>query len=184
MPVTENDLWRAVARFAEGVTIVAACSRTGEPRGMTVSAFLFVSFEPPLILISLADTVPTLATVLQRRAFGISILRVDQQHLSDRFAGEEEGRFDDVPYQAGPSGAVTLTGAIGTLECSLQQQLSLGDHTVLVGKVQAAEFREGRPLLYYRGKYGSFHTLTQSRTARWPADEEEPTIGEHIAYWH
>jgi len=183
MAVTEDELRRAMARFAAGVTIVAAAEPNGQPRGMTVSAFLFISFEPPLILISVATGVPTLEAILQRRAFGVSILGVDQQQLSDRFAGEEEGRFDHAPHQALRSGAVIMGGAIATLDCSFEQQLTLGDHAVLIGKVQAATFREGRPLLYYRGKYGSFHTLTASRTARWPA-EEEPGITEHAAYWH
>lgn len=183
MAVTENDLRRAVARFAGGVTIVAVAGDDGQPRGMTVSAFMFVSFAPALILVSLASGVPTAEAVRQRGLFGVSILGVDQQQLSDRFAGEEEDRFDGVSHQVLASGAITMGGAIGSLECRVQQETQLGDHTLVAGEVQGAAFREGRPLLYYRGKYGSFHTLTTSRTARWPADEE-PTITDHVAYWH
>lgn len=183
MELTESDLRRAVARFAGGVTIVAAAPKKGQPRGMTVSAFMFLSFEPPLVLVSLATAAPALASVRKRGAFGISILSVDQQTLSDRFAGEEEGRFVGVAHQVLASGAVTIGGALATLECAHEQELQLGDHTVVIGRVQAATFREGRPLLYYRGKYGSFHTLTASRRARWPADEE-PATADHFAYWH
>ncbi|MBV8085090.1 MAG: flavin reductase family protein, partial [Chloroflexi bacterium] len=146
-PVTESDLRRAVARFAAGVTIVASQEPDGQPRGMTVSAFLFVSFEPPLILVSMLKGVPTLDTIERRRAFGVSILGVDQQQLSDRFAGDEEGRFEHVAHDVSASGAVTLPGAIATLECRVQQWVQLGDHLLLVGEVQAATFREGRPLL-------------------------------------
>lgn len=181
--VTESDLRRAVARFAAGVTIVGAAGSAGEPRAMTVSAFLFISFQPALVLVSLASGVPTVDAVLQRSAFGVSILGVDQQRLSDRFAGDEEGRFDHVPHLIGPNGGVTIEGAIGTLECTLERQLDLGDHTVLVGEVHAATFREGRPLLYYRGKYGSFHSVSESHVPHWPADEEL-TIADHAAYWH
>jgi len=181
--VTESDLRRAVARFAAGVTIVGTVDPDGQPRGMTVSAFLFISFDPALILASVADAVPTLEAIRQRSAFGVSILGVDQQQLSDRFAGEEDGRFEHVGYDAGPDGAIALHGAIGTLECRLERELILGDHVVLVGLVQAASFHEGRPLLYYRGKYGSFHSLSESHVPRWPADEEL-TIADHAAYWH
>ena len=180
--VTESDLRRAVARFAAGVTIVGALDAAGEPRAMTVSAFLFISFEPPLILVSLASGVPTVTAVLERSAFGVSILGVDQQRLSDRFAGEEEGRFEHVLHEAGATGAVTLDGAIARLECTLERHIDLGDHTVVVGEVHAATFREGRPLLYYRGKYGSFHSVSESRVPHWPADEEL-TIADHAAYW-
>jgi flavin reductase (DIM6/NTAB) family NADH-FMN oxidoreductase RutF len=150
---------------------------------MTVSAFLFLSFEPALILVSLATGTPTLATVRRRGTFGVSVLGVDQQALSDRFAGEEDGRFDGVAYQVLPGGAVMMGGAVACLECSTQHELVLGDHAVVVGQVQSATFREGRPLLYYRGKYGAFHTLTASRTARWPADEE-PSGVDQFSYWH
>jgi flavin reductase (DIM6/NTAB) family NADH-FMN oxidoreductase RutF len=183
MAVNESDLRRAVARFAAGVTIVAAVDAKRQPRGMTVSAFLFVSFEPPLIVVSVATGVPTLAAIQRRHTFGVSILAVDQQALSDRFASEEEGRFEQVAHEVLPSGAVTLGGALASLDCALQQELPLGDHTILVGKVEGATFREGRPLLYYRGKYGSFHTLTASRSASW-LTEEEPSITEQAAYWH
>jgi flavin reductase (DIM6/NTAB) family NADH-FMN oxidoreductase RutF len=183
MALTESDLRRAVARFAGGVTIVAATDQKGEPRGMTVSAFMFVSFEPALILVSLASGVPAADAVRYRRFFGVSILGVDQQQLSDRFAGQEEGRFDGTPHEILASGAIGMGGALATLDCRVEQEIELGDHTLVTGIVQGATFREGRPLLYYRGKYGSFHTLTASRTARWPADEE-PTITDHIAYWH
>ncbi|HLG71452.1 MAG TPA: flavin reductase family protein [Chloroflexota bacterium] len=183
MPLSESDLRRAVARFAAGVTIVAAAPAEGEPRGMTVSAFMFLSFEPALILVSLASGTPTLAALQERAGFGVSILSVDQQTLSDRFAGEEEGRFENVAHAVLPSGAVTIGGALATLECRHEREFPLGDHTIVVGHVEAATFREGRPLLYYRGKYGSFHTLTASRTARWPADED-PSAAEQFAYWH
>ncbi|MBV9120261.1 MAG: flavin reductase family protein [Chloroflexi bacterium] len=181
--VSESDLRRAVARFAAGVTIVAAVDSDGQPRGMTVSAFLFVSFDPPLIVVSVAAGVPTLDAVRRRRAFGVSVLGVDQQRLSDRFAGDEEGRFEHVQFEAGEQGPVTLHGAIGTLECVLEREIELGDHLLLVGRVEAATFREGRPLLYYRGKYGSFHSLSESHVPHWPA-EEELTIADHAAYWH
>ena len=181
--ITESDLRRAVARFAAGVTIVATRDTSDEPRGMTVSAFLFVSFEPPLILVSVLCGVPSLEAIQRRGAFGVSILGIDQQQLSDRFAGDEEGRFDRVAYTTADSGAITLPGAIGTLDCKLQQRLELGDHVLLVGEVQAANFREGRPLLYYRGKYGSFHSLSESHVPHWPADEEL-TLADHAAYWH
>ena len=183
MALSESELRRAVARFAEGVTIVAAAGEDGQPRGMTVSAFLFVSFEPPLIVVSVASGVPTLAAIHKQRAFGVSILAVDQQALSDRFAGAEEGRFEGVAHDVLASGAVTIGGVLASLECRVQRELPLGDHSLLVGRVRGAAFREGRPLLYYRGKYGSFHTLTASRSAPWLGDEE-PSIAEHAAYWH
>ena len=183
MAVTESDLRRAVARFAAGVTIVGSTGTDGQPRGMTVSAFLFVSFEPALIVVSLLNAVPTLEAALHSQAFGVSILHIDQQALSDRFAGDEEGRFENLRYDVGEGGAITLPGAVATLVCGLERAVALGDHTLLVGLVGSAAFKEGQPLLYYRGSYGSFHSLSASHMARWPA-EEDVDIVHQAAYWH
>lgn len=185
MAVTESDLRRAVARFAAGVTIVGSTDAEGQPRGMTVSAFLFVSFEPALIVVSLLNGVPTLDAALHSEAFGVSILHVDQQALSDRFAGEEEGRFENLRYEAGQEGEITLPGAVAMLDCGLDRAIALGDHTLLVGLVHSAAFKEGPPLLYYRGSYGSFHSLSASHMARWPAEEDvDVDIVHQAAYWH
>ncbi len=39
------------------------------------------------------------------------------------------------------------------IECNIVNHLDGGDHTIVVGEVQATHVREGKPLLYFRGGY-------------------------------
>jgi len=39
------------------------------------------------------------------------------------------------------------------LECTITQRIDAGDHTVFIARLDRAEPRHGRPLLYYRGGY-------------------------------
>ncbi|MDP6482793.1 MAG: flavin reductase family protein, partial [Nitrospinota bacterium] len=51
MPVSGDDLRRAMGRFATGVTVVTAGG--DEPAGLTANAVTSLSLDPPLILFAL-----------------------------------------------------------------------------------------------------------------------------------
>jgi len=39
------------------------------------------------------------------------------------------------------------------VECRILEIIAGGDHTMFLGQVEAADARDGEPLLYYRGAY-------------------------------
>ena len=43
--------------------------------------------------------------------------------------------------------------ALAVVECRIVELLAGGDHTIVVGQVEATRVREGKPLLYFRGGY-------------------------------
>jgi flavin reductase (DIM6/NTAB) family NADH-FMN oxidoreductase RutF len=92
--------------------------------------------------------------LIAHRRFGVSILSSDQEAYSRRFAADPDtGRFDGIAYTRGDSGVVLLDNALAHLECSVVHHYDAGDHTIFIAKVERAEPRQGRPLLYYRGGY-------------------------------
>ena len=151
----DADTFRSVlGRFASGITIVTA--RDGEERdyGMTVSAFCSVSLTPPLVLVCVDHAASSHRTLLEAEHFGISILAAHQEPLSRRFSGaDEDKRFDGVGYTRGLTGAALLDDALAHIECTRVAQYDAGDHTVVIGEVEAAVAHGHRPLLYYRGGY-------------------------------
>ena len=82
------------------------------------------------------------------------MLAQDQEFVSRRFASSEPDQFREIGYREGTSGSPLIAGAIATVECRITELLPGGDHTIIVGTVEATTVAEGKPLLYFRGGYG------------------------------
>lgn len=139
-----------LGRFATGVTIVTAL-QNGKPHGMTANAFVSVSLEPPLVLISLDNRSHMHRILSVAEMFGVSVLAEDQRALSDHFAGRAvEGLHVRFVSRAG---AMLVEGAIASFVVRVSDIYPAGDHTLYVGSVEHFEHREDKPLLFYGGKY-------------------------------
>src|ERR671921_970489 len=83
-------LRRTLGMFATGVTVIT--TREGDKvHGMTANAFMSVSLEPPLVLISVDRRTKMCTLLHEGRTYGVSVLCESQSHLSDRFAGRPGG---------------------------------------------------------------------------------------------
>jgi flavin reductase (DIM6/NTAB) family NADH-FMN oxidoreductase RutF len=168
-PVDPDTFKNALSRFAAGVVVVTA-RETGETSdtpasddvGMTATAFLSVSLDPPLVLVSLRHLARMRAVLDAQPLWAVSLLSQSQRHVAGRFAipGRVSDRlmFADVPHRRGPvSGAPLVGGALATLECRTHKIVEAGDHSLVIGEVLAAELPspEGLPLLHFRGRYRS-----------------------------
>ncbi len=151
----DPDSFRAVlGRFATGVTVVTSCDDGGLAHGMTATAFCSVSLEPPLVLVCI-DRTASMHDLLQRdHPFAVNVLSAGQEALSRRFAsGDPPNRFDGLGYHGGQTGVPILDDVVAWLEARVTARHEAGDHTIVVGRVELAETRHERPLLYYRGGY-------------------------------
>ena len=84
------------------------------------------------------------------------MLGADQVELCGQLAGKGD-RFAGVDYTLSARGAPLLAGALVTFECRLADTADAGDHLFVMGLVEAMTVqREGAPMLFYRGRYGSF----------------------------
>lgn len=154
MAVDEQQFKDALGRFASGVTVVTVAD--GDERtGLTVSAFSSLSLEPPYILICINNASSALALLERTKQFAVSILSAEQSDISNRFASHTEDKFDGIKYHLGQSGLPVLDDALVTLECALVNTFPGGDHTIYIGRVDAATVDSSKsPLLYFHGKYG------------------------------
>jgi flavin reductase (DIM6/NTAB) family NADH-FMN oxidoreductase RutF len=141
------------ARFTTGITVVTVLDERGHPHGMTVNSFSSVSLDPPLVLVSIDLRNAILGHFLTSRYFAINILAEHQQHLSRRFSSTSENRFLDVEWHKGETEVPLLDRVLAHLECAVAQTFEAGDHTVLLGEVLFAGYREGRPLVYFGSSY-------------------------------
>jgi flavin reductase (DIM6/NTAB) family NADH-FMN oxidoreductase RutF len=156
MPIDKNELRRIMGHFATGVTVITTISQNGTPYGLTANAFMSVSLEPPLLLISVDKKAESYPYFEQTRQFTVNILRDDQEGLSRRFAVSGGNKFEGVAYHRGANDVPILDDTLAHVECRLYAAHDGGDHTLYLGEILEAETREGRPLLFYRGGYRAF----------------------------
>jgi len=153
MPIDKQEFRRVLGHFAAGVTIVTTVGDDARPFGLTATAFTSVSLEPPLVLVCVdkrSDSHPHFHT---SRVFAVNFLAHDHEHLSRRFAVSGGDKFGDLSMRTGVTGAPILADALGHLECRTVEIIDAGDHTIFLGQVEAADAREGEPLLYFCGAY-------------------------------
>jgi flavin reductase len=146
-----------MARFATGVTVVAA--RHGPLlAGMTANAIASISIDPPLMMASISRRAETHGAVIGSHAFAISVLAADQRDLADCFArpttAEKLTGFCGATWHEAETGSPILDGALAYFDCRLTARHDGGDHTIFLGEIAAAGFREdAEPLLWYASGY-------------------------------
>jgi flavin reductase len=160
MPVEPDAFRLALGRFATGVTVLTTCAEDAV-HGMTANAFTSLSLRPPLVLVCV-DLEAAMHPLMEGSGiFAVSILREDQQAVSDWFASAERppgsAQFADVDWSPGSvTGCPLLTGAVAHLECRVVAVHPGGDHSIFVGEVVGADaVQDARPLLYYAAGYRS-----------------------------
>jgi flavin reductase (DIM6/NTAB) family NADH-FMN oxidoreductase RutF len=120
---------------------------------MTVSAFSSVSLEPPLVMICIGHEASVYNALSKATRFTVNVLSSTQEAIARRFADPEANRFERLAYERGENGAIMLTDALGSVECSVVDRHEAGDHDIIIGSVEVVKWADGRPLLYYRGGY-------------------------------
>ncbi len=155
-----SDGLRAVMRlYPTGVTVVST-SHDGQRHGMTVNSFTSVSLTPPLVLVCIAHSSHCNPLIKRAGAFAVSVLAHDQDDVSSTFASTDPAaqaihEFSEHEYSLGPTGSPLLKGAVAHLDCRVDDQFEVGDHTVFIGQViHAAEPNRKQSLLFFQGKYG------------------------------
>jgi 3-hydroxy-9,10-secoandrosta-1,3,5(10)-triene-9,17-dione monooxygenase reductase component len=154
-----SDVFRLVmGHFVTGVTVISALD--GErPLGITVNALSSVSLDPPLVMVALDRRRFLTPVVRGTGRYAVNILSEKQQALSDCFAGApvEPGRqaFCGAAWHPGETGLPIIDGAIASLECTVVETFSAGDHDLFIGRVDVlgTEDDHAMPLLYYRRHY-------------------------------
>ncbi|WP_246003842.1 flavin reductase family protein [Histidinibacterium lentulum] len=143
----------ALGRFATGVTVVTVPSEDG-PVGITANSFASVSLDPPLVLWSPARAARRHRYFAGAPRYAIHVLGAHQQAVADGFTRGRNG-FDGLDWQEDSSGVPLIAGCLARFDCRLEAAHDGGDHTILVGRVLRAAFRDGLPLLFQAGRYVS-----------------------------
>ncbi|WP_439685490.1 Flavin oxidoreductase [Cupriavidus oxalaticus] len=140
-----------MGHFATGVTIITYTA-DGAPAGMTANAFMSVSLEPPLVLVSVRAASRFHQHVGEGVCYGVNFLAEDQRHLSGHFGGRPvEGVVPPFIYR---NGTPLVDGSLVHLVARTVDVHPAGDHLLYIAQVEDIRFGSPRgPLLFYGGKY-------------------------------
>lgn len=169
-----------MGQFLTGVTVVAVVDpETAAVHGMTANAFMSVSLEPALIVVSIGGATHTHQILERATRFGVSILREGQERVALRLAGKT-GMTEQLDFVEQPSGPV-LRDCLVSVCADVASTVRAGDHTLFVGSVTAINTRatHARPLAYHRGRFVSMG----SPTGDWPVDIADAWAGSLHSGW-
>jgi flavin reductase (DIM6/NTAB) family NADH-FMN oxidoreductase RutF len=167
---TDADAYKALARhWAASVNIVTAQRKPTdgtardhlERDGFTATAFLTVSIDPPIVLVSVTNASSAAEILKSAASFAVNMLAHDQAELSASFAraqAERAALWDSIAWTEGQIGAPLLGGTLGAFEARVRELVPAGDHTLVLGDVVAIHHGAGEgTLLYHNRGYGGFH---------------------------
>ena len=170
MPIERQTFFEVMASFPSGVAIVTTTTEDGVPRGLTTTAVCSVSADPPTVLVSVDLGSRTLAALRARGAFAVNFIGEGRSDLCLLFASKEPDKFAEVAWRHSRTGLPLLhEDALAWAECTTMQELTVGDHVLLIAVVEDGGVRPELepPLLYYRRSWGVWTPMHE-------ADEPEP----------
>jgi flavin reductase (DIM6/NTAB) family NADH-FMN oxidoreductase RutF len=142
---------RTLSRFATGVTVITVAHQE-HVHGMTANAFMSVSLNPPLVLVSIGQNAQMYRLLAPGSHYGVSILSDDQELLSRHFGGRPVDGVE-IAFRL-EHGAPLMEGAVAHIVAKVVDVHQAGDHTLFIGEVEYLRGRHGSPLLFYSGSYG------------------------------
>ena len=153
------DLFKAVmGSVCTPVTVVTAFDGD-RPHGTTVSAFMSLSLNPPMVLVALdekSDLLGVLRGGVDR--FGINILSHAQDDVAMKFAAKGDDKFDGVNWEP-RAGAPHVLGSACWFSCDVASLVPGGDHTIVLGNVLETDYLDHAPLTYHKRSFGTHAAL-------------------------
>ncbi|EGL61795.1 hypothetical protein AGRO_5442 [Agrobacterium sp. ATCC 31749] len=137
--ISPREFKDAMAGLAFTVA-VATASHAGERIGRTITSFMPLSAEPPLLMISIDASSRMVDLIAASRRFSVAALSRGQEEIADVFAGKGNlpDRFAVGRWDVWPSGSPRLTEAMLSLDCELVGSIDAADHILFVGAIVEA----------------------------------------------
>ena len=123
--------------FTYGLYAVS-CADGSEVNIFTANWLTQVSFEPPLIAVSVENDSKSLPMILRSRAFTVNVLRSGSRELAGKLgksAVQHPDKLNGVDYAIGANGCPILHNAVAWVACTVLHTAEAGDSTLIVAEV-------------------------------------------------
>ncbi|MBS7651284.1 MAG: flavin reductase family protein [Candidatus Bathyarchaeia archaeon] len=150
------DVQTVLDKILNGVTVVT--SKAGSKiNGLTIAWATQVSFQPPIVAVSVGKTRYTHDMIQSSRIFAVNILHEGQVEVARLFglqSGRDIDKFATIPYETKVTGAPILKDCLAYLDCEVERAIPVGDHTLFAGRIVDANIKaDKKPLAYNPDDY-------------------------------
>lgn len=154
--VDANALKSAMRAVAGGVCVVTA-GQGAQKTGATVTSATALSMDPPTMIVNINKSSSTWPIIARYNHFCVNILSAEQQDVASRFAGigglKGAERYAGADWVELESGAYGLCGALGVIDCAVEDVVERHTHAIVIGRVLSVQEGTGLPLVYHAGRY-------------------------------
>jgi len=135
--------------FTYGLYAVS-CAGEGEVNIFTANWLTQVSFDPPLVAVSVENKSKSLPVILGSRKFTINVLRSGARELAGKLgksALQHPEKLAGIKYDLGTNGCPILDDALAWVACEVRHTAEAGDSTLIITEVVDVGMPgEGQPL--------------------------------------
>jgi flavin reductase (DIM6/NTAB) family NADH-FMN oxidoreductase RutF len=134
---------------------------------MAANSLTAASLEPALILVCVGKGSQTWPMIRETGLFCVNVMAHHHNNIARRFSHRGVDRFAGVLFASRQTGPA-LCDAVAWIDCEICREHEAGDHTIVVARVVDLDSSaDARPLVFFRGRYGTFRPLD-------PPEEAEP----------
>jgi flavin reductase (DIM6/NTAB) family NADH-FMN oxidoreductase RutF len=146
----DPNLKKQVLRtFTYGLYAVS-CANEGEVNVFTANWLTQVSFDPPLLAVSVENISKSLPMILRSRKFTVNVLRSGARELAGKLgksALRDPDKLVNIAFHPGLNGCPILDDALAWVACEIHNTVEAGDSTVIIAEViDVGMLGEGQPL--------------------------------------
>lgn len=139
----------ALRLFTYGLYAVTTGDAT-EWNAFTANWVSQVSFDPPLIVVSVENASVSLPLIRRTGHFAVNVFSAEQRDLAGKlgksFAKHPE-KLSELRAGTGTTGCPVLLDTAAWVECRVESELAAGDSTLVLGRVVGADvLRREEPL--------------------------------------
>lgn len=131
------------------VVLVSCTSKGGKSNIITLAWSMPASFDPPMVVISVAPRRYSHRIIEDTEEFVINVPTMEivrESLFCGRISGARSDKFKEAPLTPLPARKVRppiIKECVAHLECRMIQKVPTGDHTLFVGEVLVAYVNEG-----------------------------------------
>jgi 3-hydroxy-9,10-secoandrosta-1,3,5(10)-triene-9,17-dione monooxygenase reductase component len=159
-PAETEQFRRVMGNYPTGVCVITATDPDGKPIGMVVGTFTSVSLDPLLVGFLPDKRSSTWPKLEAAGHFCVNVLTAEQTAICRQLASSNIDKFEGIQWGLSHHNLPVIAGSNVRIECRLHSVTDAGDHWFVLGQVLDLEVtHEADPMLFHRGRYGSFAEL-------------------------